>query len=358
MVLPAVAAVGAVGLALLPLITPRSTRPTSAGSTTARSSTRFWETGVSFLVGETGHVIAEPPRERYALIPVVLIGVALAAGRCSAAPAASGAAPRSALAVGLGVVLLAAVAALAGKDYVVERNLLPALVPLRRRRRDRLRRRAAPAASGCCWRSCSAPTGSPSTSTSPRRRTCSAPTSAAVADAARPAARAARDRHLEARRRPGRASTCTTAPSASTAATTPVREIDVISKPLAAGRPGQRCRASFHPVAAGEARSPHPDPLRVQAAPSEIPFHPCATCRTGFGATPRLRRSVPAARERGRAGTDAMSASEFADRLGAAARRPASWWQLLKFGIVGGSGYLINLAVFALLGRQPRRPPH
>jgi dolichol-phosphate mannosyltransferase len=44
-----------------------------------------------------------------------------------------------------------------------------------------------------------------------------------------------------------------------------------------------------------------------------------------------------------------VSASEFADRLGAAARQPANWWQLLKFGIVGGSGYLINLAVFALL---------
>ena len=44
-----------------------------------------------------------------------------------------------------------------------------------------------------------------------------------------------------------------------------------------------------------------------------------------------------------------MTASEFADRVGAAARRPASWWQLLKFGIVGGSGYLINLAVFAVL---------
>ena len=44
-----------------------------------------------------------------------------------------------------------------------------------------------------------------------------------------------------------------------------------------------------------------------------------------------------------------MSASEFADRLGAAARQPAYWWQLLKFGIVGGSGYLINLGVFALL---------
>lgn len=42
-------------------------------------------------------------------------------------------------------------------------------------------------------------------------------------------------------------------------------------------------------------------------------------------------------------------ASELAYRIGAAARRPASWWQLLKFGIVGGSGYLINLAVFASL---------
>jgi putative flippase GtrA len=44
-----------------------------------------------------------------------------------------------------------------------------------------------------------------------------------------------------------------------------------------------------------------------------------------------------------------VSASEFAYRLGAAARHPANWVQLLKFGIVGGSGYLINLAVFALL---------
>ena len=44
-----------------------------------------------------------------------------------------------------------------------------------------------------------------------------------------------------------------------------------------------------------------------------------------------------------------MTASEFAYRLGAAAKQPANWWQLLKFGIVGGSGYLLNLVVFALL---------
>jgi putative flippase GtrA len=44
-----------------------------------------------------------------------------------------------------------------------------------------------------------------------------------------------------------------------------------------------------------------------------------------------------------------VSASEFAYRLGAAARRSASWWQLIRFGLVGASGYLINLGVFAFL---------
>ena len=43
------------------------------------------------------------------------------------------------------------------------------------------------------------------------------------------------------------------------------------------------------------------------------------------------------------------STYQLAYRLRAAARRPSSWLQLLKFGAVGGSGYLINLAVFALL---------
>jgi dolichol-phosphate mannosyltransferase len=47
-----------------------------------------------------------------------------------------------------------------------------------------------------------------------------------------------------------------------------------------------------------------------------------------------------------------MSAGEFAGRLGAAARQPANWVQLLKFGIVGGSGYAVNLLVFALLAEH------
>lgn len=44
-----------------------------------------------------------------------------------------------------------------------------------------------------------------------------------------------------------------------------------------------------------------------------------------------------------------MSAADLAYRVGAAARHSANWVQLLKFGVVGGSGYLVNLVVFALL---------
>src|SRR3954451_19988919 len=36
-------------------------------------------------------------------------------------------------------------------------------------------------------------------------------------------------------------------------------------------------------------------------------------------------------------------------RIGAAARHPANWVELLELGLVGGSGYLIDLAVVALL---------
>jgi dolichol-phosphate mannosyltransferase len=41
--------------------------------------------------------------------------------------------------------------------------------------------------------------------------------------------------------------------------------------------------------------------------------------------------------------------NSLAVRLGSAARSRESWLQLLKFGVVGGSGYLINLGVFAFL---------
>ena len=42
-------------------------------------------------------------------------------------------------------------------------------------------------------------------------------------------------------------------------------------------------------------------------------------------------------------------ASAISDAAGEALRRPANWFQLAKFCIVGASGYVINLAVFATL---------
>jgi 4-amino-4-deoxy-L-arabinose transferase-like glycosyltransferase len=129
LVLPALAAVAASGLALLPLANSQ-TNPTHIGwIENSPLGERLWETAVSFLIGETGHVIAEAPRERYALIPIVLVVLALGllAWRGERRERRGAA---IALVLGLGVAALTAVAALAGKDYVVERNLLPALVPL------------------------------------------------------------------------------------------------------------------------------------------------------------------------------------------------------------------------------------
>jgi mannosyltransferase len=128
-VLPAVVAVAAVGLALMPLLMAQ-VNPTHIGwIEKSPLSTRFFETGVSFLAGETGHVIAEPPRERYALVPAILIGL----GWLLVAARGSFRERRGAMigaTVGLAVALLSLLAALIGKDYVVERNLLPALLPL------------------------------------------------------------------------------------------------------------------------------------------------------------------------------------------------------------------------------------
>jgi hypothetical protein len=128
-VLPALGAVLATGLALLPLQSAQVNPNHIGWIENSPLPTRLWETAVSFVIGETGHVIAEPPRERYALIPVALIALALIlvavrGSRRQRRGAGIG------LVLGLGVVGLASGAALIGKDYVVERNLLPALVPL------------------------------------------------------------------------------------------------------------------------------------------------------------------------------------------------------------------------------------
>jgi len=127
--LPALATVAATGLALLPLLSSQ-VNPTHIGwIEKSPLSERLWETMVTFVIGETGHVIAEPPRDRYALVPLVLIGCGVLLGLVLGSRREARRV-RLTLVLGLGVIALATIAAMIGKDYVVERNLLPALVPL------------------------------------------------------------------------------------------------------------------------------------------------------------------------------------------------------------------------------------
>jgi mannosyltransferase len=128
-VLAAIGGVAAVGVALLPLILAQVNPTHIAWIENISLTTRLYEAGVGFLAGETGRVIAEPAREGYALVPAVLIGLALLLVALRGTERERRGAAL-ALAVGLGVVLIPAAAALVGKDYLVERNLLPALVPL------------------------------------------------------------------------------------------------------------------------------------------------------------------------------------------------------------------------------------
>jgi len=46
--------------------------------------------------------------------------------------------------------------------------------------------------------------------------------------------------------------------------------------------------------------------------------------------------------------SEAIARQSKRRRAHAALRRPANWFQLVRFGAVGASGYVVNLAVFAL----------
>ncbi|HWO16645.1 MAG TPA: glycosyltransferase family 39 protein [Solirubrobacterales bacterium] len=92
---------------------------------------RLWETGVTFTIGETGDIISRPERPLLGLAPVALILAALGL----LALRGDGRERRGAgLMLAIGAVTVAiplAIGLLASdKDYVLARNLLPALVPL------------------------------------------------------------------------------------------------------------------------------------------------------------------------------------------------------------------------------------
>ena len=160
----------------------RSTRCRSAtpsGSATSASATGSGRPAATFVTGETGDIIARPERPALALVP--LAARRSPRWRCSLVRGERERAPRRGAAAGRrrrrgrrSRSLLALVSP--GKDYVLARNLMPALVPLlvavaiarhAAGGPPPRRRRSAPRCS---------PTRSASASGPASRRTCSAPT--------------------------------------------------------------------------------------------------------------------------------------------------------------------------------------
>ncbi len=92
---------------------------------------RLWETATTFFAGETGDIIARPEHPALAFVPLALALAALAllAVRADREQRRAVAIPLSVSLAAVGVPLALALVA-PGKDYVLARNLLPALVPL------------------------------------------------------------------------------------------------------------------------------------------------------------------------------------------------------------------------------------
>ncbi|HEX3608194.1 MAG TPA: glycosyltransferase family 39 protein [Solirubrobacterales bacterium] len=128
---PGIGIIAAAGLLLAPLAIHQMSSGHAEWIGGRTLGHRLWETGLTFMLGETGDIIARPEHPLLALVPFLLVVVALtrvfARGdrrgrRAAGIPLAIGAV---AVLVPVALGLLAP-----GKDYVLARNLMPALVPL------------------------------------------------------------------------------------------------------------------------------------------------------------------------------------------------------------------------------------
>jgi 4-amino-4-deoxy-L-arabinose transferase-like glycosyltransferase len=125
------AVLAAFGLALAPLAIHQMSYGHAEWISNFTLGHRLWEMGVTFTVGETGDVIARPERPLLALVPVAAIAASLflLAWRGSRAERRAAGPPLAVAAATVGIPLALALLA-PGKDYVLARNLLPALPPL------------------------------------------------------------------------------------------------------------------------------------------------------------------------------------------------------------------------------------
>jgi 4-amino-4-deoxy-L-arabinose transferase-like glycosyltransferase len=120
--LAACGAVALAGLALAPIALHQAQSKSNDWIASFGLIGRLRESGIAFFASETGLL-------RHAAIPIALYGAAVLLLVLRGGPAEKRGAAVS-LAVGGGAVLLAIALAALGQDYVLDRNLLPALIPL------------------------------------------------------------------------------------------------------------------------------------------------------------------------------------------------------------------------------------
>jgi hypothetical protein len=123
--------VGLAGLALAPLAIHQMSLGHAEWIGGRSLGHRLWEVGVTFVVGETGDIVARPETVLPAIVPLLaaLAALALLALRGDRRERRAGGL-MLAVAAATVVVPLALALVAPDKDYVLARNLLPALVPL------------------------------------------------------------------------------------------------------------------------------------------------------------------------------------------------------------------------------------
>jgi mannosyltransferase len=129
--IPGIWIIAAAGLALAPLVVHQSSFAHAEWIGNFSLGHRLWETGLTFALGETGDIIARPEHPLLAVLPglAAIAGLALVFLRGERRELRAAAILLALAAVTFAMPLVIGLL-VPSKDYVLARNLLPALVPL------------------------------------------------------------------------------------------------------------------------------------------------------------------------------------------------------------------------------------